>query len=966
MQSFFTVSVLVMLIFASSFASVINVPSDQSTIQAGIDIAAVGDTVLVADGTYLENINFLGKAITVASHFTIDGDTTHISNTIIDGSQYNNADSAAVVSFVLGEDTTSVLNGFTITGGEGSYFSLWNASAGGGIYILHGAKIINNHIINNSVDNIVGASGGGGIFINTGYSTTQDNGNVIIKNNLIANNLASGYTFITGGGIVISGFGNTIIPNNTIKNNRVVSTSPIYTLSSGGGLFTMDYNTVIVNNVIAGNEAPKGAGVAAWGNRNGHNFRLINNTIVANRASDKGGGLYVLNGHCTAKNNIIWDNTAPEDPDIYYRGELNISYSITQDSLPGIGNLYATDPLFEDAEYHLSDSSPAIDAGNPESRFNDPADPNNPSIPLWPAKGTLRADMGAFGGNDTVNVEIEDYLVKQNFLYKQFSNMHYRFAYPLNYDSTAVYPLTIVLHGGGSEGTDNERHLLTGLYWRINVEHYGYNEFTIVPQAPLGWGINNDLITVYNIIRNTIENFSIDTTKIVVTGFSRGGGGTWQLLNLYPEFFSAAIPIAGLDVGFGEIKHVPVWVNHGTDDGNVSVTFSRNYINKFENTGLTAVYAEDSSDVQISAAINNNARLFYSEFVGARHNIRRDAWDNNFLYEWLEKQSRPLISPINSNVNKIFLIVNQDSVRFRTEFSNPHNFQKEDTLIVENFNREILRHIILYDDGLHGDSLAQDGIWGNYLSPFQIEDNYRLGIQLENTDRQEEFFFNDLAAFTTVGPIVFADYTITSSDTIPHDTDKLKFEFTLLNIGSTATATNITSQIVALDTFSIITPIPAPPEYGDIQPGSTAVGNQRQYIKFDLGVEDSINVKFKIDISSNGYLFWSDTFSVFVYKDPLGIDTKDENLPTEFTLKQNYPNPFNPNTSIEFSIPKQEFVTLKIYNLLGQEVTTLVSDRLKAGNYNYIWNAGTLASGVYFYELEVGDFVETRKMILLR
>jgi CubicO group peptidase (beta-lactamase class C family) len=89
--------------------------------------------------------------------------------------------------------------------------------------------------------------------------------------------------------------------------------------------------------------------------------------------------------------------------------------------------------------------------------------------------------------------------------------------------------------------------------------------------------------------------------------------------------------------------------------------------------------------------------------------------------------------------------------------------------------------------------------------------------------------------------------------------------------------------------------------------------------------------------------------------------------PIEYTLKQNYPNPFNPITTIEFSILKTEYVTLKIYNLLGQEVATLVSDKLTPGNYIYTWDASGFASGVYYYKLETaGGFKETKKLILLK
>jgi len=86
----------------------------------------------------------------------------------------------------------------------------------------------------------------------------------------------------------------------------------------------------------------------------------------------------------------------------------------------------------------------------------------------------------------------------------------------------------------------------------------------------------------------------------------------------------------------------------------------------------------------------------------------------------------------------------------------------------------------------------------------------------------------------------------------------------------------------------------------------------------------------------------------------------------DFKLSQNYPNPFNPSTTIEFDLPKTSEVTLKIFNTLGEEVATLVSDRLNSGTYSYDWNASNMASGVYLFRLEAGDFIEIKKMILMK
>jgi hypothetical protein len=92
----------------------------------------------------------------------------------------------------------------------------------------------------------------------------------------------------------------------------------------------------------------------------------------------------------------------------------------------------------------------------------------------------------------------------------------------------------------------------------------------------------------------------------------------------------------------------------------------------------------------------------------------------------------------------------------------------------------------------------------------------------------------------------------------------------------------------------------------------------------------------------------------------------DGEIPKLFTLYQNYPNPFNPSTKIVFSLPRADYVTLKVYNILGQEVTTLVDEAKDAGTYRTSWDASGMASGVYFYRLQAGDFVDTKKLLLLK
>jgi hypothetical protein len=112
----------------------------------------------------------------------------------------------------------------------------------------------------------------------------------------------------------------------------------------------------------------------------------------------------------------------------------------------------------------------------------------------------------------------------------------------------------------------------------------------------------------------------------------------------------------------------------------------------------------------------------------------------------------------------------------------------------------------------------------------------------------------------------------------------------------------------------------------------------------------------------------------------LHVTGRSNGLPLEYLLLQNYPNPFNPATTIKFSIPSErgsargQHVTLKVFDLLGREVATLVNDLKKPGEYSITWDArqtagglaSALASGVYLYQLRAGSFVQTRKLVLLR
>lgn len=102
-----------------------------------------------------------------------------------------------------------------------------------------------------------------------------------------------------------------------------------------------------------------------------------------------------------------------------------------------------------------------------------------------------------------------------------------------------------------------------------------------------------------------------------------------------------------------------------------------------------------------------------------------------------------------------------------------------------------------------------------------------------------------------------------------------------------------------------------------------------------------------------------------IVQEPVSVPD-DKLITEEFELKQNYPNPFNPSTSIKYAISSRQFVTLKVYNILGDEIATLVNEEKPSGVYDVKFDAASLSSGMYIYKLQAGSFVETKKMILIR
>jgi hypothetical protein len=163
-------------------------------------------------------------------------------------------------------------------------------------------------------------------------------------------------------------------------------------------------------------------------------------------------------------------------------------------------------------------------------------------------------------------------------------------------------------------------------------------------------------------------------------------------------------------------------------------------------------------------------------------------------------------------------------------------------------------------------------------------------------------------------------------------------------------------------------------------------GNYEIYYKrsTDAGVSWGADIRLTNNTANSFYpsvavsgsvvhVVWTDhrdgNWEIYYKRDPtgnVGIQNISTEIPSAYSLSQNYPNPFNPETNIKFAIPKNGFVNIAIFDMLGKELETLVNEQLAPGTYETNWNASNYPSGVYFYKLSAGDISETKKMLLLK
>jgi hypothetical protein len=307
------------------------------------------------------------------------------------------------------------------------------------------------------------------------------------------------------------------------------------------------------------------------------------------------------------------------------------------------------------------------------------------------------------------------------------------------------------------------------------------------------------------------------------------------------------------------------------------------------------------------------------------------------------------------SLNSSYYIPSVDSVRINAIESNPENYNSVVTAYMYDLNNNLV-------DEFEMSEISANNYYTSYLAP-QEENFYYFLLKDEGLSIPSNFYYNENLKFTTAGPLV-----VDSLLFIKGSTDYYNVKPFLKNSGSSLTITNAKMRIYCDDPW--VTSVSATTlSFGPIAPGATVGGNTWIAVSYNSATFPGY-FNLRAEISRDEYVYWIDSTQLIVS----GVEDETP-LPTEFALEQNYPNPFNPNTVISYQLPVGGNVTLKLYDILGNNIVTLVDEFKPAGRYEVEFNTSShsglsgikgMASGVYFYQLLAGEYTAVKKMILLK
>ncbi len=909
------------------YSTIINVPADQPTIQEGIDVSVDSDTVLVQPGTYVENINYNGKMITVASLFLTTQDTTYISQTVIDGNQ-----SGSVVKFESGEGSSTLLTGFTITNGS--------ATSGGGIYCSDSSPSLMDITItgNSAFGQAYAFSFGGGIFCENSSPSLV---NVTITEN---SSLGTVMSFGIGGGIYCDYNSSPSIVNVIVSGNYADSGGGIYCEDSspsldnvtitgniansyGGGISCEDSSPSLVDVIISGNSAVgPGGGISC----NNSNPILQNVTIMGNTTSAEGGGIYCVVSSPILQNVTITGNYAHHGGGIYC--------------------IYDSSPSLVDITI----------SGNSANEYN---------------------EYDGYGGGiycDDSSPSLVNVTISGNYAYGIGGGIYCHNNSSPSMESVAITGNVADDHGGGiycnnnsspsfsvnnrcniySNTIENARGFGADLFAEeCNTIHIIVDTFTVMPPTDYYASPINNFI--FDILHSVIDSLINADVYVSVDGDNSNSGTSPDLP--FKTINHALEKIRADSLNINTI-HLAPGVYSNSTNGEIFPIFWSNYVNLSGNSeDDTILDAESTSSVMVfnfvTDTIISNITITNGYSGGISCNNSSPSLVNVTITGNSAVYNGGGISCDNSSPSLINVTItdNYSTNSGGGIYCNSSSPSLENVTISDNTSTWY------YGGGIYcrvnsNPSLVNVTITSNFA-------NYGGGIFCHDSSPSlVNVTMLDNSAGSNGGGVYF------------YESNPSLVNCILWN--------NLPQEIIFNYGSVTVT-------YSDIQGGWEGEGNidedplfvgtgEHPLMLQDLspcvnaGIPDTTGLNLpEFDLAGNPRVYGG-RIDMGAYENQNVIVGADEDLiPLITKLNQNYPNPFNPETTINYSLKEDSKVSLNIYNIKGQKVNQLVSDQLSIGQHSVIWNGKdnngkSVSSGIYFYKLKTENYEKTKKMILLK
>ncbi|MBS3740898.1 MAG: T9SS type A sorting domain-containing protein [Candidatus Cloacimonetes bacterium] len=976
-----------LLCLAFSFtieAEIINVPQDYADIQEGISNSTIGDTVLVDTGRYVENINFNGKNITVASLFLTTQDTNYISQTIIDGNQVDN-----VVEFTGGEDTTAILCGFTITNGASSVG--WE---GGGIYCyqsnprLENLYITENHIDESNrgggincwfdaspiIENVViennSAGKGGGLFCND-YCSPQ------LRNVTIENNSTLGY-YGDGGGICLMSNCKPFLKNVKISNN---SLSPAG-WSRGAGMACFNYSHAVLQNVtIAENNSEgdnsKGGGIYASYSNPGLEGVVIKNNILTGDNTEGGGIFHQYQNQSGAKTNP-WERI----PNFYLK---NVTVENNFATLRG-GGIYLglhSSPNFENVDI-IDNKVEGFESGGGGIYCNGNSSPDFKNVLI---KSNQVTDFSGNGGgiyctgNSILN--LENVTISYNNAFSGggiFNDEEAEIVFSV--DSLCNIYYNNVGNASKSNGTD----IFSNNFIEVRLDTFSVINPTEYYAAPL------DNFS-FNIMHGKFEQVNADL-YVSPTGDNSNTG-------LTPDnplkTINFAIYIMSADSTSTNTIHLADGTYSPTNNNETFPLFPKNYISIIGNSQENVIIdAEAGSNVFYCNNLNDLSLNNLTITGGTTNGNGAGIYCHNSILD----------------IDDITISANVAELAGGGIYCNNSSVTMNNLDIIGNAATSFGGGMYIKDCDMETGNLFisnNTSEYGGAIYCHSMDTNLANMTILENTTSQLGTVYLNESNASLYNMLLRDNVSLVGATVCAWNSNPTLVNLTISN-NSNNTGSAIFGQGSNLNLFNTITTsnsgnfggifinsgdavlqycnfynneninyyncspgtgcIEADPLFADTLVGDYTLTDNSPCV--DTGTPDTTGLNLPLSDLEGNVRIWDgngdgiDRIDMGAYEYDAPVYAVQNPEIDENKVIFNYPNPTGEYTIFKYSLKQNARVTLKIYNVKGQLVKTLVDEHKQNGTHSFRYDTESLAPAIYFYRFQSKDFSYTRKMLIVK